>query len=65
MDDFQLFENTERSETQQGVHNLEAVKLLEADLKGCLEGLAMTLFGKGRIAFFLYSKFVLCSMSEV
>ncbi|XP_027210518.1 probable phenylalanine--tRNA ligase, mitochondrial [Penaeus vannamei] len=46
MDDFQLFENTERSETQQGVHNLEAVKLLEADLKGCLEGLAMTLFGK-------------------
>lgn len=49
MDDFQLFENTERSEVRQGVHNLEAVKLLEVDLKGCLEGLAMSLFGKGII----------------
>lgn len=65
MDDFQLFKNTERSETQQGVHNLEAVKLLEADLKGCLEGLAMTLFGKGMIALFLYPNYVLCFASEV
>ncbi|KAK7080126.1 Phenylalanyl-tRNA synthetase [Halocaridina rubra] len=46
MDDFSLFENVERSEKRQGVHNQTAVDVLEFDLKQCLEGLAMTLFGK-------------------
>ncbi|XP_068234614.1 phenylalanine--tRNA ligase, mitochondrial [Palaemon carinicauda] len=46
MQEFTLFENGERTDRRQGVHKQEAVDILERDLKGCLEGLAATLFGK-------------------
>lgn len=46
MDNFKLFENAERTKERQGVHCAEAVQLLESDLKGCLLGLAATLFGQ-------------------
>ncbi|CAL4179602.1 unnamed protein product, partial [Meganyctiphanes norvegica] len=45
MDNYHLFESTERNEHQQGVHNRDAVILLEKDLKHCLQGLATSLFG--------------------
>jgi len=46
MDKYNLFESTERSEHQQGVHNRDAVIILEKDLKECLQGLATSLFGQ-------------------
>ena len=36
----------ERSEERQAGHSEEAVKRVEADLKDCLEGLAISLFGE-------------------
>jgi len=41
----QLFENSDRDNTKQGVHSLDAARLVEADLKECLLGLAKHLFG--------------------
>ncbi|KAH9503491.1 Phenylalanyl-tRNA synthetase [Bulinus truncatus] len=40
-----LFENGSRNEHKQEVHTLEAAKLIEHDLKACLEGLMKHLFG--------------------
>lgn len=47
MDEFRLFRSGEKTKDHQGVHDPEAVRRLEADLKNCLLGLATTLFGKG------------------
>ena len=42
-----LFEaNSERDASKQGVHTLDAARLVEADLKECLVGLAKHLFGE-------------------
>ena len=41
----QLFENGDREPGKQGVHTLDAARLVEADLKECLLGLAKHLFG--------------------
>ena len=44
-----LFEQGgEKTRDKQGVHSLDAAKLIEIDLKECLVGLAQELFGKGR-----------------
>ena len=42
---FQLFESGDREPVKQGVHTLDAARLVEADLKECLLGLAKHLFG--------------------
>jgi len=42
----QLFENSDRDSSRQGVHSLDAARLVEADLKDCLLGLAKHLFGE-------------------
>ena len=44
--DLRLFENGERTNVKQGVHTLDAARLVEADLKECLLGLAKYLFGE-------------------
>ena len=41
----QLFESGDREPGKQGVHTLDAARLVEADLKECLLGLAKHLFG--------------------
>merc|ERR1719376_992363 len=41
----QLFESGVREPSKQGVHTLDAARLVEADLKECLLGLAKHLFG--------------------
>ena len=41
----QLFESGDRDASKQGVHTLDAARLVEADLKECLLGLAKHLFG--------------------
>ena len=41
----QLFESGDREASKQGVHTLDAARLVEADLKECLLGLAKHLFG--------------------
>ncbi|XP_042237753.1 phenylalanine--tRNA ligase, mitochondrial-like [Homarus americanus] len=46
MDNFQIFDSGERTTEKQGVHTAEALHLLESDLKGCLLGLATSLFGQ-------------------
>lgn len=38
-----------KSQDKQGVHSLDAAKLMEIDLKECLVGLAQELFGKGTL----------------
>ena len=42
----QLFENSERTNLKQGVHSHDTTRLLEADLKTCLSGLAKNMFGE-------------------
>lgn len=46
MDAYHLFENGERTEHHQGVHSAEAARRMEVELKGCLLGLATSLFGE-------------------
>ena len=43
----ELFEVTRHAPEKQAIHTLEAVKLVEHDLKTTLVGLAHKLFGKG------------------
>ena len=45
--DLEIFEQTRRGPEKQECHTLEAVKLVEHDLKSTLLGVAHTLFGKG------------------
>ena len=45
-DDIKFFESGERNEQKQGVHTMDAAKMLELDLKSCLTGLAKHLFGE-------------------
>ena len=45
-DDIRFFENGDRNDQKQGVHTLDAAKMLELDLKSCLSGLARHLFGE-------------------
>ncbi|XP_076372087.1 phenylalanyl-tRNA synthetase, mitochondrial [Tachypleus tridentatus] len=44
---FHVFESGNRDPTKQRSHTLEAVKLVECDMKNCLLELAQQLFGKG------------------
>jgi len=44
--DIKFFESGERTELKQGVHTMDAAKMLELDLKNCLGGLARHLFGE-------------------
>ncbi|XP_042897285.1 probable phenylalanine--tRNA ligase, mitochondrial [Parasteatoda tepidariorum] len=41
-----IFENVSRDSIKQGCHTLEAVKVMEKDLKDCLSGLVKKFFGK-------------------
>ena len=44
--DIKFFENGERNDMKQAVHTVDAAKMVEADLKSCLTGLARHLFGE-------------------
>ena len=46
-DSFGLFEDGARGEAKQAFHTERVVALLEAEMKDCLVGLALYLFGKG------------------
>jgi hypothetical protein len=42
-----VFEDGERNAAKQATHSLDAARLIEIDLKGCLLSLAKELFGQG------------------
>ena len=67
MSQFKLFEAGERTASRQGVHTADTVHVLERDLKSCLEGLALSLFGKGKfeLSFVQELSVLICFRSRI